>query len=91
MKKIFLLLLIISTVYIVNAQDEAIFTHYNITPILINPAAAGIFEEHQFQLTARAQWTGFDDAPVTLGAHYNGPLGNTVGLGIGIKIGRAHV
>ena len=53
------------------AQEEAIFMHYTINPILINPAAAGFNETYQLQFNARAQWTGFVDAPTTLAARYN--------------------
>ena len=66
------------------AQDEAIFSHYHITPILINPAHAGFSEAQQIQFNARAQWTGFTDAPKTYQALYNGPIGNTFGLGLGV-------
>ena len=53
-------------------------------PVLINPAAAGFGDLHQFQLNARAQWSGFVDAPTTYSAQYNGPLGNNFGLGVGV-------
>ncbi|MDX1666156.1 MAG: PorP/SprF family type IX secretion system membrane protein [Saprospiraceae bacterium] len=64
------------------AQDEGIFSHYIITPILINPSVAGFNDLHQIQFNARAQWTGFQDAPKSIGAVYNGPIGNTFGLGL---------
>lgn len=66
------------------AQDEALFMHYNISPILVNPAAAGFSEDYQLQFNARAQWTGFEDSPRTFAARYNGPLGRTFGLGVAI-------
>lgn len=66
------------------AQDEAIFSHYNITPVLINPSVAGFDDTHQLQLNARAQWSGFADAPQTYAAQYNGPLGDNFGIGVGI-------
>lgn len=66
------------------AQDEAIYKHYIVSPILINPAAAGFEETYQVQFNAQAQWTGFVDAPKTVSARYNGPLGRTFGLGIGV-------
>ncbi len=85
MKK-FLLLITLASIFALgaNAQEEAIFNHYNISPILINPAAAGFYDAHQLQFNARAQWTGFEDAPTTIAARYNGPLGRTFGLGIGV-------
>lgn len=66
------------------AQDDAIFMHYTISPILVNPAAAGFSENYQLQLNTRAQWTGFEDAPNTIQARFNGPLGRTFGIGVGI-------
>lgn len=85
MKKFLLLIGFLSLAQMgLHAQDEAIFSHYTINPILINPAAAGFSENYQLQFNARAQWTGFDDSPTTLAARYNGPIGRTFGLGIGI-------
>ncbi len=68
----------------VSAQDEAIFSHYNVAPIIINPAYAGFTGNHQILFNARAQWTGFPDAPKTLGVQYNGPIGDIFGLGVGV-------
>ena len=84
MKKILLLFAFFAVARLATAQDEAIFSHYNIMPVLINPAAAGFGDLHQFQLNARAQWSGFVDAPTTYSAQYNGPLGNNFGLGVGV-------
>ena len=84
MKKILLLIALFAIARLATAQDEAIFSHYNIMPVLINPAAAGFGDLHQFQLNARAQWSGFVDAPTTYSAQYNGPLGNNFGLGVGV-------
>ncbi|WP_367391597.1 PorP/SprF family type IX secretion system membrane protein [Lewinella sp. LCG006] len=85
MKKLILLLGLVSVLQtLVHAQDEALFMHYNISPILINPAAAGFDETYNLQFNARMQWTGFEDAPKTFAARYNGPLGRTFGLGVGI-------
>jgi type IX secretion system PorP/SprF family membrane protein len=66
------------------AQDEAVFMHYTVSPILLNPAAAGFNDAYQLQFNARAAWTGFEDAPKTVAARYNGPIGRTFGLGIGV-------
>ncbi len=85
MKKIFLLLSFFAIWQVVRAQDEAIFTHYQITPILINPAAAGFNNTYQAQFNGRAQWTGFPDAPQTFGAMLNGPVGKNFGIGVGVS------
>ena len=69
---------------LVQAQDETVFAHYNINPVIINPAATGFDETHQILFNARAQWTSFPNAPKTVGVQYNGPIGNSFGLGIGV-------
>ena len=86
MKSKFLLLLFccLATCQLATAQDEAIFGHYNLTPVLINPSAVGFDNFYQLQLNARAQWSGFSDAPTTYAAQYNGPLGDNFGLGVGV-------
>jgi len=84
MKKIFLLIALALTCKWAAAQDEAIFMHYLVSPILINPAAAGFQEGLQLQANARAQWTGFEDSPKTYGALANSPIGKTFGLGVGV-------
>jgi type IX secretion system PorP/SprF family membrane protein len=91
MKKILLLISLgLVAISALQAQRrEAIFNHYYITPVLVNPAAAGFSERHQLQFNARAQWTGFADAPKTLGAMYNGPIGKTFGVGVGLFADRA--
>ncbi|NBC07546.1 MAG: type IX secretion system membrane protein PorP/SprF [Bacteroidetes bacterium] len=85
MKKVLLLLLSgLAFLQLTYAQDEAIFGHYNITPILVNPSAAGFNETHDLQVNARAQWSGFADAPKTYAAQYNGPLGDNFAIGVGV-------
>lgn len=84
MKKLLIVCLLSGLFQGLFAQDEAIFNQYHITPILINPAAAGFEEGHQLQLNARGQWSGFVDAPQTYAVNYNGAVGKTFGLGIGI-------
>lgn len=86
MKKILLsILLFFSLASVLTAQDEAVYSHYNIAPILINPAVAGFENAHQIQFNARTQWTGFPDAPLTVGAIYNGPIGDIFGVGLGVS------
>ena len=85
MKKIyFLLISLFCSLSILQAQDQAIFTQYHISPILINPAVAGFTEYHELQLNVRNQWTGFPGAPLTYAGMYNGPIGKTLGLGAGL-------
>ncbi len=66
------------------AQDAAIFTHYHINPILINPAYAGFQEVHHLQMNLRNQWTMFPGQPATYAVNYNGPFGKNIGLGVNV-------
>lgn len=84
MKKLILLAILIAAVGRLSAQDQAIFSHYNISPILINPAAAGFGGQHQALFNARMQWVGFPGAPKTFMAQYNGPLSRSFGIGLGV-------
>jgi type IX secretion system PorP/SprF family membrane protein len=84
MKKILLLISTIFVVQFLQAQDEAVFNHYLISPILINPSAAGFQEDPQIQLNFRGQWSGFEDAPQTYMALFNTPVGSTFGFGGGV-------
>lgn len=84
MKRLIFLFSLVLCAQILLAQDEAIFMHYTVSPILINPAVAGFDDTYNLQFNARAQWTGFVDAPQTLSARYNGPLGRTFGIGVGL-------
>ena len=89
MKKSILLITLSACCFLATGQNKATFSQYTISPVLINPAAAGFFEQHQVQLHARVQWTGFPGAPKTFGAQYNGPIGKTFSLGAGVFTDRA--
>ncbi|MEM1216601.1 MAG: PorP/SprF family type IX secretion system membrane protein [Bacteroidota bacterium] len=85
MKKLLLFLALLAVGQAaLQAQDEALFMHYQVSPILVNPAAAGFDETYRLQFNARMAWTGFPDAPRTFSARYNGPLGRVFGLGAGL-------
>jgi type IX secretion system PorP/SprF family membrane protein len=71
----------------VKAQDEAIFNHYIINPMIINPAYAG-FEGDKIQLFGhyRSQWAGnsaanFTFNPTTYNVTASLPINEKVGLG----------
>lgn len=84
MRKLFLLFISILAFHSLSAQDEAVFMQYHVNPVLINPAAAGFDEVHNLFLNARTQWTGFPDAPKTYTVNYNGPVGKSFGVGLGV-------
>ncbi|MEL7022039.1 MAG: type IX secretion system membrane protein PorP/SprF, partial [Bacteroidota bacterium] len=75
MKNIILLFLFLATTFTVSAQYEAVYSHYNVSPVLINPSLAGYKESHRLQLNLRNQWTSFPGAPTTYAVSYNGPIG----------------
>jgi type IX secretion system PorP/SprF family membrane protein len=63
------------------AQDEAIFNHYTVNPVLVNPAFTGNDDKFHVFGHYRTQWTGFANAPQTYGLSINGPLADKVGIG----------
>ena len=67
-----------------SAFDQTIFTQYHISPILINPGAAGFEGVHQLQMNLRQQHTSFPGNPKTYALNYNGAVGETFGLGAGL-------
>lgn len=83
MKKLILLLLIsMMAVGVSTAQNQTFFSHYQVAPIIANPAFAGFNLESQVLFNARAQWTGFPDAPQSIGAQFHTNLGETFGIGV---------
>lgn len=84
MKNLILLIIFLCTASFAQAQYEAAFNHYHVSPILINPSVAGFQDVHQLQMNLRNHWTGFPNNPKTYAVSYNGPIGKTLGLGVGI-------
>ncbi len=78
-----LLIILLATAFIVkvSAQDEAVFGHYLINPVLINPAFSGASGKYQLFGHLRNQWTGFPGQPTTYALSANAPLAQNVGLG----------
>lgn len=64
-------------------QNQTFFSHYQVAPIIANPAFAGFDQESQVLFNARTQWTGFPDAPQSIGAQFHTNLGQTFGVGVG--------
>lgn len=91
MRKIFLSLAL-GIIFFSNVfgQEQAIYSHYHLFPVLVNPGYTGFENNHQFILNARRNWTGFPGAPTTYTMMYNGPIGDKLALGGGLfteKIG----
>lgn len=81
MKYLLSALICIAFAGIMQAQDESIYTHYHINPVLINPAAAGFDDHHNVFLNTRLAFTGFDGSPKSYALSYNGRVAPTFGLG----------
>ena len=82
MKKISILILIIATGLIANAQQLPQFTQYMINDYVFNPAIAGIESNYQMKSNIRNQWVGVNDAPrTTVLSIYGKHRDSNVGLG----------
>ena len=82
MKQITILLLIISTAFVANAQQLPQFTQYMINDYVFNPAIAGIESNYQMKTNIRNQWVGVVDAPrTTVLSIYGKYRESNVGLG----------
>jgi type IX secretion system PorP/SprF family membrane protein len=82
------------TVMVSFAQQDAQFTQYMYNTININPAYAGSRGVLSIFALHRTQWVGLEGAPVTNAVSVNTPLnGNNLGLGVSVindKIGPTH-
>lgn len=89
MKKIILPILLLVVFVLgqekVNAQDESVYGHYHVNPILVNPGANGFSDQfHKIFFNFRTQWTGIAGSPNSYSLSYNGPLNNQLGVGIAL-------
>jgi len=82
MKKITLYILLFFLSIIVNAQQEALFTHYMFNKLLYNPATAGTENNIELMSIHRSQWVAFKGAPVTQNLIGQLPINNKMGLGL---------
>lgn len=92
MKKIIAILVVLITVgKNVNAQQDAMFTHYMYNTQWLNPAYAGTREALTITGIHRSQWVGFDGAPIDQSLTMHSPILNgKMGLGLSVlndKIG----
>lgn len=85
MKNLLLLIVGVLCFHFGNAQEQAaVFSQYHLSPILLTPAVAGFNDVHQIQMNVRSQWTGFPGSPKTYSVGYNGGIGKTLGVGVGL-------
>lgn len=85
MKHLIIAIIVLASAWSLEAQEQAaVFSQYQVAPILITPAVAGFSGDHTIQMNLRTAWVGFPGAPKTYGVQYHGPIGKTLGVGLGI-------
>jgi type IX secretion system PorP/SprF family membrane protein len=84
MKKSFITLIFGAFAIAAYAQEQAIYTHYQVFPVLVNPGATAFDDKHQFLGNARSSWTGFPGQPTAYTFMYTGPVGERLALGGGL-------
>ena len=83
MKKIFTLIILVSSV-LGYAQQDAQFSNYMYNTLSFNPAYAGSRGTTSVYLSQRSQWVGLEGAPTTNALSYHSPIGSSK-LGIGLS------
>ncbi|MCC6458829.1 MAG: PorP/SprF family type IX secretion system membrane protein [Saprospiraceae bacterium] len=63
------------------AQEQAVYSQYQVFPALINPGYTGFDNNYTLLANARSSWSGFPGSPTTYTLMYNGPAGDKLGLG----------
>lgn len=91
MRKLFLGIQMFILSLVLNAQQDAMFTHYAYNTLAINPAYAGTRDALTVTGLSRMQWVSFDGAPVTQTLTLHTPIiSQNIGLGVSVlndKIG----
>jgi type IX secretion system PorP/SprF family membrane protein len=91
MKKIIIAASLALGLQSVQAQQDAMFTHYMYNTLAVNPAYAGSRDALTITLLGRKQWVSFPGAPTTQTLTLHAPImDNKLGLGLSIlndKIG----
>lgn len=84
MKKIFFTLILAFVTIAAYAQEQAIYSQYQIFPVLVNAGYTGFDNQHQFLGNVRNSWTGFPGAPQSYTFLYTGPVSDRLALGGGM-------
>ncbi len=84
MKKILIIAIIFVSAIGVQAQQEAMFTHYMFNTLAINPGYAGSRDALTVTGLHRSQWVNFDGAPITQTITMHSPV-FTKNLGMGLS------
>lgn len=86
MKKLVFSIIILAICGSLHAQQEAQFTQFMYNKLYLNPAYSGARGVPSLTAIYRSQWVGFDGAPQSILASFNGPfLSKRVGVGATIS------
>jgi type IX secretion system PorP/SprF family membrane protein len=77
MKTKHIILVLVFTQLLCNAQQDSQYTQYMYNTVNINPAYAGSRESLTMFLLHRSQWVGLDGAPVTNNVSAHTPIGDS--------------
>ncbi|MEO6039559.1 MAG: PorP/SprF family type IX secretion system membrane protein [Saprospiraceae bacterium] len=66
------------------AQEQAVYSQYQIHPVLINPGYTGFENKHELIANVHSAWTGFSGAPTAYTLIYTAPVGDKLALGGGL-------
>lgn len=75
---------------VASGQQDAQYTQFMYNKLAFNPAVAGLPESAEFQLIARQQWLGLEEAPTSQVLTYNTPLTSS-GTGIAARFNRVTI
>jgi type IX secretion system PorP/SprF family membrane protein len=67
-----------------SAQELAVYSQYQVLPVLINPGYTGFDGKSQLIANVRNSWSGFPGRPNTYTVAYNGPVNSNLALGAGV-------
>jgi type IX secretion system PorP/SprF family membrane protein len=82
MKKLYIIAILASTLFKVQAQQDPHYTQYMYNMSVMNPAYAGSKENIATGLLYRKQWINIEGAPTTGTFFVHSPVGKNVGLGL---------
>lgn len=84
MKTRYIILVLLFTQLLCNAQQDSQYTQYMYNTVNVNPAYAGSRESLTLFLLHRSQWVGLDGAPVTNNVSAHTPIGDS-NFGVGLS------
>jgi type IX secretion system PorP/SprF family membrane protein len=81
MKNLLIVLFILGTGLLVNAQQRTLHSQYMFNDFILNPAIAGTGNYSPASISLRRQWVGINEAPVTQSISWHTYCGKNVGMG----------